>query len=166
MNNHIFNFALFPQVQVTNYKPICGFRLAALPDFWTLLNLPFLTAVKLLLLHKAGHEDVLKHFSETPPALREVVGYNRVQIDLDDIVEKTYKLIDSYQRLHQGRLPTLMLVGHKDYIDIKNQLAFHMPDSYRAHLRTGSHWYRNMRIVLTRSIDGIVLIGEDELNGN
>lgn len=167
MINQIINFNVNPQIQVTNYRTIEGYELNSMPSFWDLIQMPILDAIQYWLLNNTSIVALSK-IDKTFMQWRETIGYKQVQIDLKDIVELTSQLVYEYQRSN-GQLPTLMIVGHQQWSQIQC-LKFTVPYDYNANLAMGfndlspSFWYRGMRVVITNSIDGVLLLGDKELS--
>jgi hypothetical protein len=162
MSSHIINFAITEQRSpVKYYPPIVGFEIDKPITFWELLELPFLDGLFNVLLHRFGRRSGLKKFTEQYPVPQNI-EYKRVEINIDDIVEKTHQIVYEYQR-QTGTRPLAILIGHKDYRHLVKQLDFYCPPSYETPIRGDRFLYRGMKIIIAPSIDGMVAIGANEI---
>lgn len=148
-------------------------RWAATKTFWEILELPFRDAAHqlLLLISKTiGRYAIEPHtkYVDRDPLIDKYQKIHR--IDLEDVILNTAAIVREYQ-LRTSRRPTLICMGSGTYADFAHSVHTQFATDYSSDLhyrdRTGDHrvdtWFRGMRVVICPDINGIVILGEDEL---
>jgi hypothetical protein len=166
-------YILEPQFTFQPPIEVPTLRWAATKTFWEILELPFLDAVRqlLLLVSKAiGRYAIEPHieYVDRDPLIDK---YQKIHlIDLEDVILNTAEIVREYQR-RTSRRPTLICMGSETYADfacsIHTQFAMNYSSDLHYRDRSGDHrvdsWFRGLRVVICPDINGIVVLGGDEL---
>lgn len=169
MRQQVVQFAIDPQFDFQPPIGIPALRWQNTFTFWELLELPFREAIAAwwLLMCRSLGEYAIESYTEFVPVSPQTVGYIRREIDFEEIVEQTHQLMRHYSR-RTGLSPTLIVMGQGEHIDFlgayQTQFPFNYDTNWRGPDGSISHWYRGMRVVLCPDIEGILVLGEDELN--
>jgi hypothetical protein len=148
-------------------------RWVAIETFWDILELPFPEAVRqfLLLVSKAiGRYAIEPHikYVDRDPLIDKYQKIHR--IELEDVILSTAQFVRQYE-LRTGRRPKLICMGtgtHEEFsCSIHAQFSMNYSSDLHYRDRSGDHrvdtWFRGMRVVICPDINGIVILGEDEL---
>jgi hypothetical protein len=166
-------YILEPQL---TFQPPIGvetLRWVAIETFWEILELPFRDAVRqfLLLISKTiGRYAIEPHtkYVDRDPLVDKYLKIHR--IDLEDVILNTAEIVREYQR-RTSRRATLICMGSEMYADFAHSIHTKFATNYSSELRyrdrSGDHrvdtWFWGMRVVICPDINGIVVLGEDEL---
>jgi hypothetical protein len=166
-------YILEPQLTFQPPIEVATLRWIATKTFWEILELPFRDAVRqfLLLISKAiGRYAIEPHvkYVDRDPLIDKYLKIHR--IDLEDVILNTAEIVREYQR-RTSRRPTLICMGtgtHEEFsCSIHTQFAMNYSSELRYRDRSGDHlvdtWFQGMRVVICPDINGIVVLGEDEL---